>query len=522
MALLCHQKLKNVPVQNPVINNNNNQNVLAFNPDDIEVYIQGAEAFYAQRKFEQAASACQRVIQVKPDPRVYKILGNARQAQGKLEEAKNCYGKAIALDPDYAEAYTNLGTLYAQEQQWQSAIAFYQKAIVLQPNLASTYRNLARVRSQMGQLAEADECWFKAYSLEPDKATPEEHINLGDNFLKQNQVTQAIRCYCHAIELNPNSNQAYQHLGNALKVQKNLQEEVANYRKVIERPANIFGDLFKTVIVGFNAKNELPSHSKNPVLQGNTAANSLPIEPAIPAETPPVQSQQPTNVTQQLNRSDRPANFAQAAGNSIDVVSQEMAGNSGFTKDLQRQETAVANSGFAEKFEHQETAKNCIQRAEAYCARKQFDRAITECRRAVEIQPEAVAAWKLWGNILQEQGNLPGAIECYQKAVKIKSYDAQAHLNLGSLYAINKQIPQAIAAYKKRFLSNLIYQQLIEIWLGCGRKKASRKRRMSVGTKRLLWNRKRYRHSSIASWEIICLSKVNLHKQPLVTSARSS
>jgi tetratricopeptide (TPR) repeat protein len=85
--------------------------------------------FIAQRKFEQAAAACQRVIQVKPDARAYKIWGNARQAQGKVEEAKNCYAKAIELDPDFAEAYTNLGTLYAQEQQWQSAIAFYQKAI---------------------------------------------------------------------------------------------------------------------------------------------------------------------------------------------------------------------------------------------------------------------------------------------------------------------------------------------------------------------------------------------------------
>jgi tetratricopeptide (TPR) repeat protein len=106
----------------------------------------------------------------------------------------------------------------------------------------------------MGQLSEADECWFKAYSLEPAKATPEEHIHLGDNFLRQNQVTQAIRCYCHAIELNPNSNEAYQQLGNALKAQKKVQEEVASYRKIIERPANIFGDLFKTVVVSLNPK----------------------------------------------------------------------------------------------------------------------------------------------------------------------------------------------------------------------------------------------------------------------------
>ncbi|MGL5062809.1 MAG: tetratricopeptide repeat protein, partial [Microcoleus sp.] len=406
MALLCHQKLSAVPPQNPVNhqnNNNNVQNVLALNPDDIEVYIQGAESFYAQRKYEQSAAACLRVIQVKPEARVYKILGNARQAQGRMDEAKNCYGKAIELDPDYAEAYTNLGTLYAQEQQWQSAIAFYQKAIALQPNLASSYRNLARVRTQMGELAEADECWFKAYSLEPDKATPEEHINLGDSFLKQNQVTQAIRCYCHAIELNPNSNEAYHSLGNALKVQKRLQEEAANYRKIIERPANIFGDLFKTVVVSLNAKSELPEKLQKPALRGNEAANSLAVEQPISApEKPHDLPQQQTAVPQQLNA-------IAPATNSIDVLSQVMGTNSGFTEDFQQQETAQANSSFPADFWQQEGAANCIQKAEAYCAKEQFDRALVECQRAIEIQPESVVAWKLRGNILQEQGNLAGA-----------------------------------------------------------------------------------------------------------------
>ncbi|MCU0542127.1 MAG: tetratricopeptide repeat protein [Oscillatoriaceae cyanobacterium Prado104] len=467
MALLCHQKLTTTTVpQNPENHHNKPQSILDLNPEDIEVYIQGAQAFYAQRKYEQAAAACQRVIQVKPDARVYKILGNARQAQGKIDEAKNCYGKAIDLDPDFAEAYTNLGTLYAQQQQWESAIAFYQKAIALQPNLASTYRNLARVRSQMGQLADADECWFKAYSLEPDKATPEEHINLGDNFLKQDRVTQAIRCYCHAIELNPNSNEAYQHLGNALKVQKRLQEEVANYRKIIERPTNIFGDFFKTVVVGLNAKPELPPQSQTPVFQGNSAANSLSSNPAIPAEKPRVQPQQAA-VQQQLNSIARPANPAPAAADSIDVLSQVMSGNSGFTEDFQRLE-ALANSGFTEGFRQQETAETCIQRAENYCAQKQFERAIYECRRAVEIQPEAVVAWKLWGSILQDKGNLAGAIECYQKAVKLKTYDAQAQVNLGSLYALNKQIPQAISCYKKavELQPNLpaAYRNLARVW----------------------------------------------------------
>ncbi|MEG4577250.1 tetratricopeptide repeat protein [Microcoleus sp. N3A4] len=457
-ALICYQKATYAQVKDP--KTNSTQGILAFKPDDIEVYIQGAEAFYTQRKFEQAAAACQRVIQVKPDARAYKIWGNARQAQGKVEEAKNCYAKAIELDPDFAEAYTNLGTLYAQEQQWQSAIAFYQKAIALQPNLASTYRNLARVWTQMGQLSEADECWFKAYSLEPAKATPEEHIHLGDNFLRQNQVTQAIRCYCHAIELNPNSNQAYQHLGNALQAQRKVQEEVATYRKIMERPANIFGDLFKTVVMSLNAKAELPQNPQTSTLPANVAANSLQLDSTISAEKPRVQLQQPETiptVPQDLNTIAPAPKSAPAAPKSADILPP----------------VTVVDSGFAADFRRQDTADNCIQRAESYCAQKQFDRAIAECKRAIEIQPDAVAAYKLWGNILQGRGNLEEAIECYQKAVQIKSDDVQANVNLGSLYAMKKQLSQAIACYQKAIAlqPNLAaaYRNLARVWMQDGK-----------------------------------------------------
>ncbi|MEG4322807.1 MULTISPECIES: tetratricopeptide repeat protein [unclassified Microcoleus] len=461
MALVCYQQSTSTPLKNTVSNHNNIPGVLAFNPEDIEVYIQGAESFYAQRKFEQAATACQRVIQVKPDARVYKIWGNARQAQGKVEEAKNCYAKAIELEPDFAEAYTNLGTLYAQEQQWQSAIAFYQKAIALQPNLASTYRNLARVWAQMGQLSEADGCWFKAYSLEPAKATPEEHIQLGDNFLRQNQVTQAIRCYCHAIELNPNFNQAYQQLGNALKAQRKLQEEVANYRKNSENQANLSGDLLNTVVVGANPKAELHQNPQTSTLQANVAANSLQLNSTIAADQPRVQLQQQQQtipaVPQLLNTIAHPANSAPAVPNSADVSPQVTVVDSGFTTDFRRQDTA----------------DNCIQRAESYCAQKQFDSAIAECQRAIEIQPDAVAAYKLWGSILQGRGNLAGAIECYQTSVKINSNDVQAYVNLGSLYAMKQQRTPAIACYQKAIAlqPNLAaaYRNLARVWMQDGK-----------------------------------------------------
>jgi tetratricopeptide (TPR) repeat protein len=452
-ALVCYQKATSAQVKAP-INTNGERAVFSGDPNDIEVYIQGAEAFYIQRKFEQAAAACQRVLEVKPDARAYKICGNARQAQGKVEEAKNWYAKAIEIDPDFAEAYTNLGTLYAQEQQWQPAIACYQKAIALQPDLASTYRNLARVWTQMGQLSEADECWFKAYSLEPAKATPEEHIHLGDNFLRQNQVTQAIRCYCHAIELNPNSNEAYQHLGNALKSQRRLNEETANYRKLIERPANIFGDLFKTVVLSLNGKSELLPMSES------ATTNPLQLGATISDEKPNVQPQPPASidsVPQQLNAIALSANSTPIPQNSADLLSPVTVIKSSLKADSRQQEMTDA----------------CIQQAESYYNQKQFDRAILECKRAIEIKPDALAAYKLCGKIVQAQGNLEGAIECYKKAIKIQPNDAETHVNLGSLYALTKKWQPAIACYQNAIAIQptltAAYRNLARVWTQAGK-----------------------------------------------------
>ena len=54
-----------------------------------------------------------------------------------------CYSEAIALNPDFAEAYTNLGSMLYKQGRLVEAIVNYSKAIELKPNLAAAYWNLA-------------------------------------------------------------------------------------------------------------------------------------------------------------------------------------------------------------------------------------------------------------------------------------------------------------------------------------------------------------------------------------------
>ena len=56
-------------------------------------------------------------------------MGNALKEQGKLEEAIEAYNKALAIKPDYAEAYNNMGNALQEQNKLEEAIEAYNKAL---------------------------------------------------------------------------------------------------------------------------------------------------------------------------------------------------------------------------------------------------------------------------------------------------------------------------------------------------------------------------------------------------------
>ena len=59
----------------------------------------------------------------------------------RLEEALASYDKAIALKPDYAEAFNNRGIALRQLKRFDEALASYDKAIALKPDYADAFNN---------------------------------------------------------------------------------------------------------------------------------------------------------------------------------------------------------------------------------------------------------------------------------------------------------------------------------------------------------------------------------------------
>jgi hypothetical protein len=96
---------------------------------------------------------------------------------GQLEEAVASHHQALVLNPDYAEAQSNLGNALHDLERLDDAVASYQKALDNKPDHAKTHYNLGNVLRDLGRLEEAVGSYRRALEIDPDYNIA--HYNLG-------------------------------------------------------------------------------------------------------------------------------------------------------------------------------------------------------------------------------------------------------------------------------------------------------------------------------------------------------
>jgi tetratricopeptide (TPR) repeat protein len=94
--------------------------------------------------YDKAAEAYKKALAIKPDDAgLYNQLGNVYGAENKIPEATEALTKAAQLDPQMAaKAYYNLGANLVNTGKSDEAASFFQKAIAADPNYADAHYQL--------------------------------------------------------------------------------------------------------------------------------------------------------------------------------------------------------------------------------------------------------------------------------------------------------------------------------------------------------------------------------------------
>ncbi len=120
---------------------------------------------------------------------------------GYLNEAVHHYRQAIADDSTYVDAYTNLGKVYTDTEEFEKAADAYETVLTLSP---------------------------------PEDQLPRIHLNLGVSYMGMDRVDDAIREWKRAVELAPGYMDAYMNLGTAYQ-NKNMPDSTGVvWKKALE------------------------------------------------------------------------------------------------------------------------------------------------------------------------------------------------------------------------------------------------------------------------------------------------
>ncbi len=96
--------------------------------------------------------------------------GNILKGMKRFEEALTSYDRALAVQPDYAEAFFNRGKTLKDLKRFEEALASYDRALMLRPDCAEAFSKRGNILQKLKRFEEAMASYERALALKPDHA----------------------------------------------------------------------------------------------------------------------------------------------------------------------------------------------------------------------------------------------------------------------------------------------------------------------------------------------------------------
>jgi tetratricopeptide (TPR) repeat protein len=116
------------------------------------------------------------------------------------QQAISLYEEILELDPEYAAAYINLGTIHFHLRQFGRAEELYRRATVADPSYVLAFFDLGNVLDELQRLDESIAAYLQAVALAPRYA--DAHYNLALAYERKGQRREALRHWQAYVKLD--------------------------------------------------------------------------------------------------------------------------------------------------------------------------------------------------------------------------------------------------------------------------------------------------------------------------------
>lgn len=185
-------------------------------PGDHHTLVEQGRSLSDLGRLEEAEAVLRRAVRVRDAAAEYN-LGTVLDRQGRTDEARERYERALAIDPFHSRALNNLGVLLDRSGRSDQAIATLQRSIQADPENAEAYSNLGSALIGARRLPDALRALETAIALNPD--APDAHNNRGIALAQSGRLQEAAAEFDTALRLNPNHPNARRNLDQLRRMQ---------------------------------------------------------------------------------------------------------------------------------------------------------------------------------------------------------------------------------------------------------------------------------------------------------------
>jgi protein O-GlcNAc transferase len=192
-----------------------------------------------QLRRPDAASYLGRAVTLDPDfAEAHNDRGVILAAGGLFADAISCFERAVALKSGYDEACNNLGRGLRSLGRFDEAAVQFERVLKGTPGSPLAHFNLASVFELAGRRPDAERHYRSAIALRPDFA--DAHIHLALLLQETDRLTEALAHAERAVALRPDSAGAHNNLGNILRSLGRRDEAIAQYETALRIDPNSF------------------------------------------------------------------------------------------------------------------------------------------------------------------------------------------------------------------------------------------------------------------------------------------
>ncbi len=323
------------------------------------------------------------------------------QQQGRLQQAREQYCRALELWPAHAQALTFLGVIELQTSGAPAALDHLDRAVQAAPQNVAAHFVRGQVLRQLGRFEAAAESFAQAAALKPDLA--DAHYQLGESLCHLRRFEPGVSSLERAVALDARRAEFHNGLGQALS-------ELGKF--------DAAALCFETVIA--LCPNSSPAHFN----LGCTLASCGRPEGAL------------TSLDRAVALESRSVDAWYARGNVL--------------KDLQRMEEALASFDRAAALDGGHVPA-LINRGNTLAALHRSPEALASYDRAVALAPSNLEAWCNRGNQLRVIGALDAALDSLNRAVSLQPENALGHTNRAFVHLLKGDLPAGWADYEWRW-----------------------------------------------------------------------